>query len=653
MLLATPSCFVLIASVVAVAVVKAGALMDIDGVAVGPLLWLVAIATDVALHLGLAALFALGEWRRPWLKMVTIPLAVLVAGLAAANAGYLATTGEQLSWEAVQYGVDSWNALMGIVGEKLDSMPAATLVLASLGLFALPALARVLLRRQSRPDAPADKGHAARCAALIAVPALVLAIAAPSPDSLAATRLTRNAVLDTYWSWLRADQPVTVVGAPDQAGQFTAYRPETLVAAEDIAALAGKKRRNLLVLVLESTRYDATSLGDPDSERTPRLAALARRGTSVPVTRAVVPHTSKSLFSMFCGRIPLMHRAPVEVSETVKVQCLPRILAAAGYHTGFFQSALGTFEQRPRLVARLGYQHFNAWEDIGGQPLGYLASDDESLTAAVARWLDSLPLASGQPFFATVLTSAAHHPYRLPGVPPEQAPADDKERYLRLIAAQDRLLGALIDDLEQRGVLDDTIIAVAGDHGEGFGDKGIRQHDNNFYEEGLRVPMVLAGPGVPVGTVTGNASLIDLTPTLLAVIGLPVPKLSGAYNLMAGPVPAVPRWFGCYYYSRCRGFVFEQYKVVYVPQNGQIVYFDMADDPDERRAKLVAGASVLPSVDFAEYLTEMHRVIEAHRPPGDMPIRLGGIPDYGDWRCPIGRPCRHPDSPKGAFFEQP
>src|SRR5690606_7505343 len=141
--------------------------------------------------------------------------------------------------------------------------------------------------------------------------------------------------------------------------------------------------------------------------------------------------------------------------------------------------------------------------DIGGQPLGYLASDDESLAAPLFGFVDE---AAG-PFFAVVLTSATHHPYRLSAAAEARAaargaPRDTPfERYHRLVEAEDALLQTIVAGLEQRGLLERTIVVAVGDHGEGFGDKAVKQHDTNFFEEGLRVPWVMAGPGVPIGKV--------------------------------------------------------------------------------------------------------------------------------------------------------
>lgn len=673
-----PSSYVLLLSLVAVAAAKAHSLAGMDGVTAWPLLWLWAIAADALVHGGLAALLVTAEARRPRLRVVTVPVAAVVAALGLANAAYLGAAGEQLSWEAVQYGLESWDALTGVVAELVEQTSSVALAAGAAGAVLVPVAARQVAGR--REVSRLDSAH---CAASLALLALVVWLVAPAPGLLAAASLGRNATVQTYWSWL-TDDP-----APDQPEpiEFLGYRPPRLVGDADVAALRASERPNVVVLILESTRYDATSLHEDGKAHTPHLLALARSGTSAPVTRAVLPHTTKSVFSMLCGRMPIMQRVPLEVSTAVEVQCLPGVLRAAGYRTGFFQSALGAFEHRPRLVAQLGYEHFEAWEDIGGQPLGYLASDDESLAAPLERWLDAGGPDRDAPFLATLLTSAPHHPYRLPqrdaaaerasGDAAERAGEDadgdaspapggggdastDEQRYLRLIEAEDRLLGAVLEALDARGLRERTIVVVAGDHGEGFGAKGVLQHDNNFYEEGLRVPLVLAGPGVPAGhEVRGNASLVDVTPSLLGLLGVPAPRLTAAgqplaFDLLAGPVPEVPRWFGCYYASRCRGFVLGRRKVVHIPQTGQVFYFDLARDPGEHQALPLtpdqAGQAGL--ADLIDQLPALRVAIDSHR-TGRWPMVLGETPAYGQWRCPVGQRCRHPRSPPDLFFEPP
>jgi membrane-anchored protein YejM (alkaline phosphatase superfamily) len=220
----------------------------------------------------------------------------------------------------------------------------------------------------------------------------------------------------------------------------------------------------------------------------------------------------------------------------------------------------------------LGFSHFEAAEDIKGEMLGYLSSDDESIPAALARWLDKKE--SGAPFIATILTSAAHHPYRLSKRIEERLrlhsrpSQSERERYARLVEAEDRMIGETIDILEKRSLIDSTLIIVVGDHGEGFGAFGVKQHDNNFFEEGLRVPLVFSGPGVPVRQIEENTSLVDVTPSTLSLLGIELSpsllKNIEGQNVFSNDLKTKSaKYFFCYYENFCRGFVLDDEKYVF------------------------------------------------------------------------------------------
>ena len=164
----------------------------------------------------------------------------------------------------------------------------------------------------------------------------------------------------------------------------------------------------MLFFVLESTRWDVTSLAGGPAD-TPALAQLAARGLSFQNARAVVPHTTKSLWSFLCGQYPLMQRELYKVSLSAEGQCLPHILGAAGYRQAFFKV--------PRILRRStapgGESRLRAIHGVGRhrrRAAGFLASDDESLTVPFLRFVDE---GAGRPFLAVLLTSATHFPYRL------------------------------------------------------------------------------------------------------------------------------------------------------------------------------------------------------------------------------------------------
>jgi arylsulfatase A-like enzyme len=641
-LVAAPSSYLLVIALVLTAAAKLSVLRELEGVGAWPMWWIAVSAADAALYLGLAALFALGERRFPWIMTVTIPLALLVAAVAVVNSAYLGIAGEQLSWQVMAVGLDRFGDVSGIVSEQGAQLGWGSL-LAALVLLGVPAGALLLLRRSGHRLHPAaGAGARAHAAGLVAAVALLIALFAPDTSTFALQRLGGNAVLRTYWGWLTDDRDARAAEV-----WFDGYQPPELVDAAGLAALRAGPRPNIVVIVLESVRRDATSLAGPDAPaRTPNLAALAARGLEVPGARAVVPHTTKSVFSMLCGRLPLMQLALIEAEGPLEIQCLPAALAAAGWRTGFFQSSVGVFEDRPRLARRLGFADFAAWEDIGGQPLGYLSSDDESLAAPLAAWIDRDRAA---PFMAVLLTSATHHPYRLSrAAEAAGGPADSpRDRYHRLIEAEDRLIGQVVALLAERGLADRTIVVALGDHGEGFGEKGIRQHDNDFFDEGLRVPWVLAGPGVPRARVPGDASLVDLAPTLLELAGSRVAPATEATtparSLARGASPGARMLvFSCWFDIRCRGFVGAGKKVVFIPELGRAFWFDLDADPHEEHPQPLDDA-------LAAHLDRAHLIIDSHRtlewPPG-----RAAMNDYPPWSCPAGAPCVHPKSPAGGLF---
>ncbi|HKE15842.1 MAG TPA: sulfatase-like hydrolase/transferase [Kofleriaceae bacterium] len=648
-LCASPSSYLLLLAALTAAAAKVRVIAALDDVTAWPMWSLVATAPDAALFAALASLFAAGERRATGLLLITVPTAVLVAAFAAASAAYLAITGEQLTWQAVSLGIDRFGDLRGIMGAETAGMGwssrAALLVAA-----AVPLTALWMLRRSGRSLHPAAGPGRAHAAGLCAVLALAIVVVAPRPRVLEVERLGASAVLHTGWGWLTRD----VVERSKDAG-FEGYVPRNLVAPETIVALRAADRPSVVLLVMESTGRNVTSLrGAGALARTPHLEELAADGLEVIGARAVVPHTTKSLFSILCARLPLMQLSLMETTPTIEVQCLPAILRAAGWRTAFFQSAVGVFEDRPRLIRNFGFADFAAWEDIGGDPAGYLASDDGSLAGALAGWLDRAPDRS-RPFFATLLTSATHHPYAMPPAAEARAraagraAASPRDRHARLVEEEDLLLGQVRALLRQRGLDRRTIVVVVGDHGEGFGDKGVRQHDNNFYEEGLHVPWVMAGPGVAHARMAGDASLVDVTPTILEIVGAPLTPVAArslpGRSLLRGSPGSRLLVFYCWQDARCRGLVDGGRKVVSVPDAHTAFWFDLAADPEERSPQRLTA-------ELERLLRQASALVNAHR-TGDWPPERAAMNEFPPWSCPAGQPCRHPRSPPGGMFGTP
>ena len=121
-------------------------------------------------------------------------------------------------------------------------------------------------------------------------------------------------------------------------------------------------------------------------------------------------------------------------------------------------------------------------------------------------------------------------------------PEDDRLAYRALYCGAlrhtDRLFGRILRTLRDRGVEQDTMVIVAGDHGQALGDSGLCGHGATLLEDVLRTALIVRSPGLPSGLRhEGIVGLIDLQPTILDAFDVPVPEGSGGRSL----VPALMR----------------------------------------------------------------------------------------------------------------
>jgi len=110
---------------------------------------------------------------------------------------------------------------------------------------------------------------------------------------------------------------------------------------------------------------------------------------------------------------------------------------------------------------------------------------------------------------------------------PEELTEEDIEDLLKLYDAEirytDSQIGRVLDTLEESGILENTIVIITADHGEAFGEHDRFGHHPYPYDELIKVPLIIAGPGVESTTVNKQVSLLDLSPTVLDLVGAETP----------------------------------------------------------------------------------------------------------------------------------
>lgn len=293
----------------------------------------------------------------------------------------------------------------------------------------------------------------------------------------------------------------------------------------DLGALpagVSRDRLNLVVITLDTTRADHIGAYGSTLVKTPAFDRLAREGTLFAQTMSSAPLTLPAHSSMFTGRFPPEHgvrdNGGFYLADTQTT--LAEMLKARGFATGGFIAA---FVLDGKWGISQGFDQYFDDFDIAerrGRSIGNIQRPGNEVVDKALPWIDGV---KDSRFFAWIHLYDPHTPYD----PPEPFKTEYKGHpYRGEVAFTDAQVGRVIDFLEQRGLLDRTVVAVLGDHGESLGDHGEDSHGFFIYESVTHVPFVLRAPFARTGSrrVEDPVRLVDLAPTLLDLAGLPVPS---------------------------------------------------------------------------------------------------------------------------------
>jgi lipoteichoic acid synthase len=179
----------------------------------------------------------------------------------------------------------------------------------------------------------------------------------------------------------------------------------------------------------------------------------------------------------------------------------------------------------------------------------------------------------------------AHHDYVVPDRYGKMKFSDKKElnKYLNTVRYQDFFMRNLFEQYKELGLYEDTIFIVLGDHGEGFDEHGLKQHDNVIYDEGLHIPFLIHDPRRPeAGTIEAPVDELDVLPTVADLLGYEI--RGGTYPGASMLVPIEERTLmaSCYHERTCLASIKGDEKYIYHYGNKGEEYFDLSEDPRER-----------------------------------------------------------------------
>ena len=307
---------------------------------------------------------------------------------------------------------------------------------------------------------------------------------------------------------------------------------ETAVAARTGPAAAGalphpalpvpRARRDVVLITVDTLRADHLPVYGYRGIATPFFDQLAAEGVRFAAAATTVPFTLPAHSSIMTGCYPPRHgvRENVGYSLDPSLPTLAEVLTGAGWATAGFVSA---FVLDGRWGIGRGFATYFDHFDLKGMEhanLGSVQRDGAETVAAAVAWLDRRP--RDRPFFLWLHLYDPHEPY----TPPEPYRSRYPDRpYDGEIAYSDSLLARFRAALAERGLFDDALVIVTGDHGEGLGDHGEAYHGYFVYDSTVHVPLIVRLPGgVNAGRVVASAvSHVDLLPTVLDLVGVAPP----------------------------------------------------------------------------------------------------------------------------------
>jgi len=338
-------------------------------------------------------------------------------------------------------------------------------------------------------------------------------------------------------------------------------------------ARSAPERPNIVMVVIDTLRADRLGAYGHDAGASPNLDALAREGTLFEHAWAPCSWTLPSTVTLLTGleppEQPLFQHGFVWLEGATET--LAEELRADGCVTGGF--SCNSLVNRDENNVAQGFDSFSVrhgarYESLVDEVHTWLAErGDERFFLYLHLFEPHRPLEpdadllermGGAPIPPARMRAAALQQQRA-----ERGLAHDDEllgeyfaerfrHYDAEIASVDRQLGRLFEHLEVLGLADRTVIAVTSDHGEEFREHGLSGHAKQLYRESLHVPLILRGPGVPVGSRRAGSVTLDMLPRALL-------RLAGRGRLeepapgdLFGPPDEAPlffstqlgRWFG-------------------------------------------------------------------------------------------------------------
>jgi choline-sulfatase len=369
---------------------------------------------------------------------------------------------------------------------------------------------------------------------------------------------------------------------------------------------AGEAKPNIILISVDTLRSDRLSCNAPTAPPTPNIDKLSHGGTSFSQGSSMVPLTLPSHVSMLTSMYPFVSGVEDNGDRLAPgTVTLAAALRSHGYRTAAF---LGGFVLDKRFGLDQGFDSYDspsASLNSGSSDPGDIKRKGEAVADAGEEWLNAN---SDRPFFLFLHLYDLHTPYNLSAA----EKAKYGEGYNGELGYIDHVIGDFWDYLVSHDLVNKSLIVFTSDHGEGLGEHGESTHGFFIYQSTLHVPLIIHWPGggarMPA-RVDAPASLLDVSPTILDAVRLPVPQaMEGKSLLAAAGFPGdifsesvyPQKHFGASALASLRR---GHYKYIEAPRPE---FYDLAQDPGELTNLYASKASVASA--YRERLNQLRQL---------------------------------------------
>jgi arylsulfatase A-like enzyme/Tfp pilus assembly protein PilF len=304
----------------------------------------------------------------------------------------------------------------------------------------------------------------------------------------------------------------------------------TFAASLAAAQTPAKEPPNVLFVTIDTLRADHVGCYGYKQVKTPNIDSLATDGSRFERAYAVVPVTLPSHSSMMTGTYPMlsgMHDFSGNKLSPLQ-PTLASVLKQSGYQTG---AVIAAAVLDSRFGLNQGFDFYYDHFEFSRLDEANLDEMERPGNAVADVALDWLARNSQHKFFLWMHLYDPHFPYH----PPEPYATEYATHpYDGEIAFADEQLGRVLRFLKEKGIYQNTIIVLCGDHGESLGEHGEKTHGFFIYNATMHVPLIIHLPETSTArTVADPVSLVDLMPTVLSAAGLATPSQVQGRSLLS------------------------------------------------------------------------------------------------------------------------